>query len=93
MLWKRRTPARQAHRRVITVTSRSRAEKLKLPFRKIHPSVGVKKRLSEPQLRIPQGFPLCLRPPDKTGEILAVNRKAENEAILVEKSAEDLIET
>jgi hypothetical protein len=44
-------------------------------------------------LKIPQGFPLRLRPPEKTGEFLAVDVKAETEPIPAEKATENLIET
>jgi hypothetical protein len=92
VFWRRRTPARQAHRRVIAATSRFRVEKAELPFPKIDSSAGAEKCLSGPQLKIPQGFRPRSRPPEKTGELLAVNVKAETEAIPAEKRAEDLVE-
>jgi hypothetical protein len=68
-------------------------EKSKLPFPKIDTSADVEKGLPWPQLKIPQGFSLCLRPSEEAAEFLAMDVKAETEAIPAKESAQDLIET
>src|SRR6266568_2942668 len=93
VLWGSRTPARQAQRHLIAVTSRFRVEKSELPFPKIDSSARVEKRLPQAQSKIPQCFPLHLRPAEKAAELLAVDVKAETKAIPAQKSTEDLIET
>ena len=93
MLWGSRTPARQAQRRLIAVTSRFRVEKSELPFPKIDSSASVEKRLPRAQSKILQGFPLCLRLTEKAGELLTVNVETETKAIPAKKSTEDLVET
>ena len=46
-----------------------------------------------PQLKIPQGCAVRLRPSEKAGVFLAVNVKAETETIPAEKATKDLVET
>src|SRR5439155_19601480 len=70
--WRRSTPARQTHRRVIAVASCFRVENPKLPFPKIHSSAGVEKGLPGPQLEIPHDCPMHPRPSEKTGELPTV---------------------
>ena len=57
-LGRRRAATRQAYRHIIAVTSHLGVENPELPFPKIDPSARVEKRLSWPQLKIPQGLPL-----------------------------------
>jgi hypothetical protein len=48
-------------------------------------------RFSRPQLKIPHGCPLGLRPSQKADEFLPVDVKAETGAIPAEKGAEDFV--
>src|SRR6516225_4602889 len=93
VLGRRCAPARQANRRLIAVTSHLGVQNPELPFPKIQPSPRVEKCLPRPQLKIPQGCPVCLRPSEKAGVFLAVNVEAETEAIPAEKATKDLVET
>src|ERR1019366_9490506 len=92
VFWRRRTPARQAHRRVIAVTARLRVEQPHLPFPKIDASAGIEKCLSRAQLKLPQRGALHLRPAEKTGEFLAVDANAEADSIPAEKGAKNFVE-
>ena len=56
-----------------------RLEKPQLPFPKIKSPAAVEKYLTRPQLKVPQHYPLHLRPAEETGEFLAVNVKAKSE--------------
>ena len=82
----------QAHRRLIAATSWFRVQKPELPFPKIESSTCIEKCLSGAQLKVPQRFPLHLRPAEKTSEFLAVDVNTEPDSLPAEKGAENFVE-
>jgi hypothetical protein len=85
-------PGPPNYRHLIAVASHLTVEQPEFPFPKIQPTRGVEKRFPRPQLKIPQGCPLCLRPSEEADEFLAVDVKAETEAIPAKNGAEDFVE-